>query len=146
MSLGGDRPRAGGLGGNKPKPGRLKRPKAPQGRASENRTQKKLSKLNARATPGSGNWAGRPGDLELAEPETFLLENKEISGRRVNAAELTKWLRKITREARTSRRQPGLTLDFVNMDGALPKQWAMIPLEMFEQLCLAAGWAALETE
>ena len=132
------------LGGNKPAAGKLgKKPERP-GTRLEKQTVKKLAKLGARLTPGSGNQAGRQGDIELREPETLLFELKEISGRRVSPVEITGWLQKITREARTGRQTPSLVLGFPDMEGAVPQVWGMLPLENLENLILAAGWESLE--
>jgi hypothetical protein len=138
MSLGGRKKRTTGkLGKKGPRVGdRLER-----------EVESDLSGLKARRTPGSGNYAGRPADLDIPVSESFLLELKEITGRRVSAVEITKWLRKITREARTSGRKiPGLVVGFPDMEGAVAKKWIMFPLDKFENLVQAAGWEALEDE
>jgi len=137
MSLGGDR---------KPQAGKLKKTPERVGDRLENQLQKKLKSLGARKTPGSGNYVGRKGDLDIARPESIVFESKEITGRRVTPIEITSWLRKIVREARGARKTPALVLGFPDMEGACPKQWAAVPVEVFERLVLAAGWEALEIE
>lgn len=147
MGLGNKKVGGGSLGGGKPASGKLGKAPDRIGDRAENQAQKRLARLGARKTPGSGNYVGKPADIEIPEPETILFESKEITGRRVSPLELTKWLRKITREARTSgRRTPGLILTLADVEGAVPKQWGMIPLENLENLILAAGWDALESD
>jgi hypothetical protein len=132
------------LGGRELSSGKMRKDPERPGTRLEKQTVKRLAKLGARLTPGSGNQAGRPGDIELSEPETILFELKEISGRRVSPVQITGWLRKITREARTGRQKPSLVLGFPDMEGAVPKVWGMLPLEVLEALILAAGWESLE--
>jgi len=146
LTLGGDKPvRPLRLSGEKrPVAGTLGKRVDRPGMAHEKQVEKRLKRLRARRTPGSGNQASRPGDLECAEPESLLFELKEISGRRVSQVQLTHWLRKITREARTGRKTPSLVLGFPDMEGAVPKVWGMVPLETLEALVMAAGWECLE--
>ena len=146
MSLGGDRrPKPGQLGaGKKPLPGKLRKTPPRIGDRLESKIEKKLSRLGARKQAGSGNYAGRKGDLDIPEPETLLIESKEITGRRVDAVEITQWLRKITREARGKRKKPCLVIGFPDLEGAVAKEWGMLPLSLLEKLILAAGWEGFE--
>ena len=145
MSLGGDRPKPGQLGADrKPRAGKLKKPPKRVGDRLEDKIAAHLKSLKARKQPGSGNYAGKPADIDIPEPETLLIESKEITGRRVSPVEMTKWLRKITREARGFRKKPCLVVGFSDMEGAVAKEWAMLPLGVFEKLVLAAGWEGFE--
>ena len=147
MTLGDGRLRANQLGADrKPLAGKLRKTPERVGDRLETKAAKALKSLGARKTPGSGNYVGRKGDLDVARPESLLFEAKEITGRRVTPIEITGWLRKIVREARGVRKTPALILGFTDMEGSCPKQWAAIPLEVFEKLVLAAGWEALENE
>ena len=110
----------------------------------ESKIEKRLSSLGARKQAGSGSYAGRKGDIDITAPETLLIESKEITARRVNPVEITSWLRKITREARGKRKKPCLVVGFPDMEGAVAKEWAMLPFELFEKLILAAGWEGFE--
>lgn len=105
-----------------------------------------MSSLGARKQSGSGNYIGAKGDIDFKEPESLLFELKEITGRRMSAVEVTAWLRKIAGEARGVRKTPGLVIKFPNLEGAVPKVWAMLPLDVMRDLVEAAGWEALEKE
>lgn len=145
MSLGGDRPVPGRLGaGKKPQAGKLRKSSPRVGDRLETSVEKKLKRLGARKQAGSGNYAGRKGDVDIPEPETLLIESKEITGRRVSAVEITAWLRKITREARGKRKKPCLVVGFPDLEGAVAKEWGMIPLDLLEKLVVAAGWEGFE--
>ncbi len=145
MSLGAKHPRPGKLGnGLRTIAGKLRKSPARVGDRLETKIEKKLKGLGARKQPGSGNYAGKPADIDIPEPETLLIESKEITGRRINPIEITSWLRKITREARGRRKSPCLVVGFADMAGAIPKEWAMLPLELLERLVLAAGWEGFE--
>ena len=147
MSKRGGRPRASQLGaGRKPLAGKLRKTPERVGDRLESKAERTLQALGAKKTPGSGNYIGRKADLECARPESILFEAKEITKRRVTPVEITGWLRKIVREARGVRKTPALILGFPDMEGAIPQDWAAIPLEVFERLVLAAGWEALENE
>lgn len=145
MSLGGGRTNPGKLGADRrPVAGKLKKTPERVGDRFENKIAKKLRGIGARKQPGSGNYAGKPADIVLDEPGTLLLELKEITGRRVDPVEITKWLRKVTREARGTGRKPGLVIDFPNLGGPVPKHWVMIPVDVLKKLVLAAGWEGFE--
>jgi hypothetical protein len=145
VSLGGGRTNPGQLGaGKKPVPGKLKKTPERVGTRFENELEKKLKGIGARKQPGSGNYVGKPADLSLDEPGTLLMELKEITGRRVDPVEITKWLRKITREARGSGRKPCLAISFPNLGGPVAKHWAMLPVDVLEKLILAAGWEGFD--
>jgi len=122
------------LGGNRPIAGKLVKTKAHKGMASEKRNAKTLG---ARLQPGSGNYIGRKGDFEHAEPESFLGENKATK----NASFPLKFstLAKISREARDLRKEPYLTIDFENVESYQPTVWACIPIELFKKLMDATG-------
>lgn len=141
------RQQEGQLGaGRKPLAGKLGKTPERVGDRLENKLEKKLKSLGAKKTPGSGNYVGKKGDLDIARPESILFESKEITGRRVSPVEITSWLRKIVREARGVRKTPALVLGFPDMAGGLPNTWVAIPVEVFERLVLAAGWEALENK
>lgn len=146
MSLGGDRPTTGRLGADRrPAAGKLGKTPERVGDRLESKIERKLKRLGARKQPGSGNYAGMPADIDIPEPETLLIESKEITGRRITPIELTSWLRKITREARASgRKKPCLVVGFPDMEGAVAKEWGMLPLDLLEKLILAAGWEGFE--
>ena len=132
--------------GRKPQAGKLKKTPERVGDRLETKAQRALKALGAKKTPGSGNYIGKKGDLDIHRPESILFESKEITGRRESPVEITGWLRTIVREARGVRTTPSLILGFPNMEGGCPKEWAAVPLEVFERLVLAAGWEALENE
>lgn len=132
------------LGGRKLISGKLgKKPDLP-GTGHEKRSAKKLQSLGASLTPGSGNQPSKKGDIILRELETILFENKSTQGvvLKLDYSDV----RKITREARTDRRVPGLLLAWENVEGPYPKDWGALPLEVLKRLIEAAGWEALRLE
>ena len=124
------------LGGRKLQSGKLGKTKAHKGMASEKRNAKTLG---AKLQPGSGNYIGRKGDFDHAEPESFLGENKATK----HASFPLKFsvLSKISREARDLRKEPYLTIDFENVESYQPTVWACIPIELWKKLMDASGWS-----
>lgn len=132
------------LGGRKPVAGKLGKDAERPGDAHEKRSVRKLAGLGAKRQPGSGNQPGKKGDIQLAELESVLFENKTTAGQvlKVRYADLCK----ITREARAERRTPGVILGFENAEGPYPQDWAALPLEVLNRLLEVAGWDALKRE
>lgn len=122
----------------KPRGGKLGRDDDRIGDRQETRAVKKLRRLGVHKQRGSGNQHHAKGDLEGIQPESLLGECKTTDKRHlpINMA----WLRKITREARGVRKTPLLIFGFEGMTPPTPKDWAAIPLEVFEKLIVAAGW------
>lgn len=122
----------------RPRGSKLGRDDSRIGERHENRSAKKLRRLGIRKQRGSGNQHHAKGDLEGTQPESLLGECKTTDKRHlpINMA----WLRKITREARAVRKTPLLIFGFEAMTPPTPKDWAAIPLEVFERLVIAAGW------
>lgn len=123
---------------------RLGKPKPKPGDKTELTTQQKLAGLGARRQPGSGNYIGRKGDVDVREPESLLLESKETEGQSLQLQ--MSWLRKITREARGVRKVGGLVIGFTRVRGPTPSYWMCLPLDVCERLINAAGWDALTTD
>ena len=98
------------------------------GRKSEARLAKALK---GRAQPASGALEGAKGDIVLPE---FLLEAK--STQQASMSLKHDWLLKIAHEAQTKRKDPALSISFVNPDGTPARngEWVMIPLHVFKRM------------
>ena len=89
-----------------------------------NATERKLAKrLGGRAQPASGALSGFKGDVRTRR---FLIDSKETEG--VSIRVTAEMLAKITREAEGEGRDPALMLKIGG------KQWAVVPIEVFEDM------------
>jgi len=132
------RTQAGKLGtGRKPQGGKLGKKRLPPGRDLEQSVYARLSHLGAKLQPGSGNLVGRPGDVIIADAESFLIEAKDFPTREIQIK--TAWLAKIAREARDLRRRPALVVR-TRMAPPTPDKWAVVPLSVLVHLIEKAGW------
>ncbi len=97
------------------------------GQKAEKLTSKRLG---GQARAGSGSIEGFKGDITLPE---FLLENKTTE--HASFSLKLAWLHKISREARSEGKTPGLSIQFVDKNGN-PLQhgrWVMIPEDEFKE-------------
>jgi len=95
------------------------------GQKAERLTSKRLG---GQARAGSGSVEGFKGDIEVAE---FLLENKSTINKSISLK--LEWLDKISREARSEGKTPGLSIQFVDTQGKPVRhgRWVMIPEDEF---------------
>lgn len=98
------------------------------GRKAETRANRRLG---GRATRASGAMDSDKGDIELPE---FLVENKATEAGSYSLKHDI--LAKISREALEAKRQPALTMQFVDSIGRPKKfgSWVIIPEALFEEL------------
>jgi hypothetical protein len=108
--------------------GQLGSKKTPKERAAK--TEKELAKnLGGIPTPNSGALDNRKGDVVLPD---FLLESKETEHLTYRIAQSD--LRKITKEARETNKDPAFSVTFHSMKFGTPKTWVLIPLGVFDEL------------
>ena len=96
------------------------------------KNEKRLSqKLGFKLTPGSGNqdWPSKKGDGVTKE---FVFECKETERDRFSLTPDV--LGKIYREASTTGKNPVLVISMYGMPDPIPKEWAMVPIEVFNEL------------
>ncbi len=86
-------------------------------------------KLDGRRQPNSGSLPQHKGDIKL---DNFLLDSKETESSAILVTK--KDLLKINREAFQEGKEPGLVLTLYNMASVVPKEWVMVPLEVFYEL------------
>jgi hypothetical protein len=79
--------------------------------------------------PLSGAISGYKGDIKL---DHFLLDSKETSADTLGVSRAD--IVKINREACGERKEPGLVLTWNKMAEGCPKEWVMIPLEVFQRM------------
>lgn len=92
------------------------------------REQEFAKGLGGVAQPSSGAGVQHKGDIKL---DNFLLDSKFTEA---NSALVTaSMLAKISAEARQIGKSPGLILT-LQTPGITPKDWAVIPLEVFQEL------------
>jgi len=133
------------MGGGSRRDPKLGKPKLRPGVSTERETAKALnnsrSRDRARLQPGSGNYAGRKGDVEAYEPESLLAECKETVHNHLKVE--FSWIRKVVAEARDRRKKPMLVLGFTEQQGPVPNVWGCLPLDLLVKLLDAAGWDML---
>ena len=79
--------------------------------------------------PLSGAILGSKGDIKL---DRFLLDSKETNADTLGVSRTD--IVKINREACGERKEPGLVLTWNRMAEGCPKEWVMIPLEVFQKM------------
>ncbi len=111
--------------------GQLKSRIGDTGRKAETRTNKRLG---GRATRASGAMQSDKGDIVLEE---FLVENKATETASFSLKHEV--LAKISREALDTKRQPALTVQFVDSIGKPKKfgSWVLVPEPLFRDICRA---------
>lgn len=85
-------------------------------------------KLGGVTTPGSGAFEGHKGDIKLKD---FLLELKETNN--LSIPILAEHLMKIRKEAIQTGKEGCMIYKF-NTVKELPKEWILIPLDLFREL------------
>ncbi len=93
-------------------------------------TEKKIAKkLSGFATPGSGAFEGKKGDISLT---SFLMESKQTWK---DSIVLEKsHLVKIDREATQTKKYPSMVYTFDKIADGVETQWVLIPLSIFKEL------------
>lgn len=88
-------------------------------------------RIGGRLQPGSGCSPNNKGDIKT---DTFLLESKSTIHDSFSLK--ISWLRKISDQAISLSREPGLVVQFVGHDGKLVEDggWVMIPERVFKEL------------
>lgn len=99
-------------------------------KASYNRKEKYLAdKLGGHRQPLSGALDHAKGDISL---DKILLDSKQSNGTTITVA--GRDLTKITREATQVGKEPGMVLTIEQIPDTTPKEWVMVPLDVFADL------------
>jgi Holliday junction resolvase len=96
------------------------------------KNEKRLSKeMGFKLTPGSGNqaWPSKKGDGNSLD---LMYECKETIKDRFNITPDV--LAKLCREAATIGKDPVLVVSMYGMPEPIPKEWAMVPIDVFNQM------------
>lgn len=99
------------------------------------RNEKRLSeKLGFTLTPGSGNqpWLSKKGD---GDHPFFKFELKETE--KANISIGPNAIRKINRESKLVGKEPIIILSAYGIPEPAPKEWACVPLDVFQGLLIA---------
>lgn len=86
-------------------------------------------KLGGKRQIASGAIDGYKGDVKL---DDFLLDSKETDGDEIRVDRTM--IMKISREALGNNREPGLVLTWNKLAVGIPKEWVVIPIDVFMKL------------
>lgn len=119
--------------GRKPKPDFWNKSDSAKSRSMDN--EKRIAReVGFSTTPGSGNqpWASKKGD---GVHPLFLFELKETQKTSISVNKSV--VSKINREAGVQGKDPIIILSAYGLPEPIPKEWAVVPLPVFEQMLRA---------